>query len=295
MEPNRRDFMKVSAATAVAAVAGSPLKAGYTEGAPSIQWVKSVCRFCGTGCGVQLGIQDKQFVALRGDPEHPTTKGLVCDKALFLPKIVQVADRLKYPMIRKRGKLVRATWDEAMSLVAEKFAEAVKTFGPDSVAYYGSGQALSEESYLANRLFKGGIGTNNVEGNPRLCMASAVGGYVSTYGMDEPMGSYDDIDHAHVFFIIGSNTAECHPVILDRILTARQANEHVRVIVVDPRRNPVCSAADVHLDPIPGYDLALLHGMAHVIVKQRRHDQANRFPGNPNIRLLLRIPTVVQA
>ena len=190
--------------------------------------MKSVCRFCGTGCGVQLGVRDGRLVALRGDPEHPTTKGLVCAKALFLPKIVQSSDRLTHPTIRKDGRQVRASWDEAMELVADKFAAAIRQHGPDSVAYYGSGQAMTEESYLANRLFKGGIGTNNVEGNPRLCMASAVGGYVTTFGKDEPMGSYDDIDHAKVFFLIGSNTAECHPVIFDRILASKQAR-HCRL------------------------------------------------------------------
>ena len=174
MKTTRREFVKTAAAAAVASVVadsavGEVLKEGSTE------WVKSVCRFCGTGCGVLLGVQDGKLVALRGDPEHPTTKGLVCAKALFLPKIVYSEDRLKVPMIRKKGKLEQATWDEAMELVTDKFAGAVKSHGADSVAYYGSGQALSEESYLANRLFKGGIGTNNVEGNPRLCMASAVG------------------------------------------------------------------------------------------------------------------------
>jgi len=221
---------------------------------------------------VLLGVRQGQFVALRGDPDHPTTKGLVCAKALFLPKIVYSPDRLKKPLIRKNGKLVEASWEEAMNLVADKFAEAIKTHGPDSVAYYGSGQALSEESYLANRLFKGGIGTNNVEGNPRLCMASAVGGYVSTYGKDEPMGCYDDIDHARTFFIVGSNTAESHPVIFDRILYRKQTGKNVQIILVDPRKSPVRRVADLHLDPIPGYDLAIFHAMAHVIIKEGLHD-----------------------
>jgi nitrate reductase NapA len=236
-------------------------------------WVKSVCRFCGTGCGVQLNVKDGRVVALRGDPEHPTTRGLVCAKALFLPKILHSKARLTTPQIRRNGTLVDATWDEAMDLVADRFAQAIKDHGPNSVAYYGSGQALSEESYLANRLFKGGIGTNNVEGNPRLCMASAVGGYVTTYGKDEPMGSYDDIDHAGVFFLVGSNTAESHPVIFDRILMAKQKNQGVQVIMLDPRKTPVRPAADLHLAPVPGYDLAVLHGMAHVIIKENLHDK----------------------
>ncbi len=273
MEATRREFIRTSAAAAVVSVAGSPEAMGsFLQPDDETQWVKSVCRFCGTGCGVMLGVRNRKLVALRGDPKHPTTKGLVCAKALFLPKIVQSKDRLKYPMIRKGGDFQRASWDDAMSLIAEKFATAIKQHGPDSVAFYGSGQALSEESYLANRLFKGGIGTNNVEGNPRLCMASAVGGYVSTYGKDEPMGCYDDIEHARVFFLLGSNTAECHPVIFDQILARKQAGRDILVIVLDPRKSPVRTVADIHLDPVPGYDLPVLHAMAHVIIKENRHN-----------------------
>jgi nitrate reductase NapA len=257
----------------VAAVgAGSGVAAAETASDPT-RWVKSVCRFCGTGCGVVLGVRDDRLVAVRGDARHPTTKGLVCAKALFLPKIVYAPDRLKHPMIRRGGELVRASWEDAMGLIAERFAAAIRSHGPDSVAFYGSGQALSEESYLANRLFKGGIGTNNVEGNPRLCMASAVGGYVTTYGKDEPMGCYEDIEHARVFFLVGSNTAECHPVIFDRILARRQSRRDALVIVLDPRRSAACSIADVHLDPVPGYDLAVLHSMARVIIEEGRHDK----------------------
>ena len=274
MNLNRRDFVRISAAAASSAAASPAAAICSTVARSGPQWVKSVCRFCGTGCGVQLAIKDHKLVALRGDPEHPSTRGLVCAKALFLPKIVHSPTRLKYPMIRKNGELQRATWEEAMELVASKFADAIADHGPNSVAYYGSGQALSEESYFANRLFKGGIGTNNVEGNPRLCMASAVGGYVSTFSKDEPMGSYDDIDHAKVFFLIGSNTAECHPVIFDRIMARKQSERGVMVICVDPRKSPVQSIADVYLSPTPGYDLALMHSMAQVIVEEGLHDAA---------------------
>ncbi len=273
LDTTRREFIRTSAMAAVAATAAPSLALPVLQPSDSkTQWVKSVCRFCGTGCGVVLGVRDGKFVSLRGDREHPTTKGLVCAKALFLPKIVNSPDRLKYPMIRKNGKLERASWEEAMALVAEKFAGTIKKNGPNSVAYYGSGQALSEESYLANRLFKGGIGTNNVEGNPRLCMASAVGGYVSTFGKDEPMGSYDDINEAKTFFLVGSNTAECHPVIFDQILKNRAEKRNVNVIVLDPRKSPVGSMADVHLDPVPGYDLAVLHAMAYCIIRDGKVD-----------------------
>jgi len=272
-EQSRREFIKASAVAAVASVAGGPALASAFPQDDSVKWVKSVCRFCGTGCGVMLAMQNGRLVALRGDVEHPTTKGLVCAKALFLPKIVYSQDRLKYPMVRKGDGFERISWEDAMELMASKFATAIKDHGPDSVAYYGSGQALSEESYFANRLFKGGIGTNNVEGNPRLCMASAVGGYVTTFGKDEPMGCYDDIEHANVFFLVGSNTAECHPVIFDQILMRKQAGRNVMVITLDPRRSPISSVADIQLNPTPGFDLAVLHAMAHVIIKENKHDE----------------------
>ncbi len=276
MSSSRRDFMKNSAMVAVASAASCPMAVGQIADpdAKKTEWVKSVCRFCGTGCGVLLGVRDRKLVAVRGDTEHPTTKGLVCAKALFLPKIVHAEDRLKYPMIRKGGKLVRSSWEEAMTVVTEKFASTIKKHGANATAYYGSGQAMSEESYLANRLFKGGIGTNNVEGNPRLCMASAVGGYVSTFGKDEPMGCYDDIWHAKVFFITGSNTAECHPTLFDQILARKQKERDVMVIVLDPRRTPTASIADVYMAPKPGYDLAVFHAMAQVIVSEGLVDKA---------------------
>ncbi|MCP3902214.1 MAG: molybdopterin-dependent oxidoreductase [Planctomycetes bacterium] len=273
MHSTRREFIKASAAAAVTTTVAPSIALAVRQDS-QLRWYKSVCRFCGTGCGVQIGTKADRLVAVRGDPLHPATKGLCCAKALFLPKIVHSDDRLTTPQIRRNGRLVDASWDEAMDLVADRFAEMIQRHGPDSVAYYGSGQALSEESYLANRLFKGGIGTNNVEGNPRLCMASAVGGYVTTFGKDEPMGCYDDIEHARVLFLVGSNTAECHPVIFDRILENRQRRRDVLVIVLDPRRSPTVSVADVHLDPVPGYDLCVMHAMAHCIVRDGKHDQA---------------------
>lgn len=277
MENTRREFIKTSAAATLCAVAGCsrrPEDRDLDMEADGLVWHKSVCRFCGTGCGVKLGVSNDRLVALRGDADHPTTKGLVCAKALFLPEILYSPDRLKTPKVRRDGKMVEVSWDEAMSLVAKRFAEDIGQHGPDSVAYYGSGQCLSEESYLANRLFKGGIGTNNVEGNPRLCMASAVGGYVTTYGKDEPMGCYDDIEHARVFFLVGSNTAEAHPVIFDQILLNRQQGRIAKVILLDPRKTPVRNVTDVHLAPRPGYDLAVFHAMAHVIVREGLHHKA---------------------
>ena len=270
MDGTRREFLKGAAVASVASVAAPTMALPVLQ--DDTTWVKSVCRFCGTGCGVVLGVRDGQLVAVRGDEGHPSTKGFVCAKALFLPKIVHSENRLTTPMIRRNGTLEPASWEEAMQLVTQRFADAVRDHGPDSVAYYGSGQAMSEESYLANRLFKGGIGTNNVDGNPRLCMASAAGGYVTSFGKDEPMGSYDDIDHAEVFFLVGTNTAECHPTIFNRILENRSRRRNIQVIVLDPRKSPLASIADVHLDPVPGYDLWVFNAMAHCIMRDGRYD-----------------------
>jgi nitrate reductase NapA len=193
----------------------------------------------------------------------------------MLIPVIYSKDRITEPMIRRGGKsspLENVSWDEALDFAAARFKGAVQENGPNAVAYYGSGQALTEESYLANKIWKAGFGTNNVDGNPRLCMASAVGGYMTTFGKDEPMGTYNDIDNATCFFIIGSNTSEAHPVLFRRIARRKQNSPDVKVIVVDPRRTNTSRIADIHLTFIPGTDLALLNGMAHVIFKEELED-----------------------
>jgi nitrate reductase NapA len=161
-----------------------------------------------------------------------------------------------------------------MGLVASRFQEAIRRHGPDAVGFYGSGQAYTEETYVANKLFKAGIRTNNVDGNPRLCMAGATAGYVTTYGKDEPMGCYEDIDHADVFLIVGSNTAEAHPVIFRRIVQRKERGRNVKVVVLDPRRTPTSRIADLHVAFTPGTDLAILNAMAHVLVSEGLADEA---------------------
>lgn len=166
-----------------------------------------------------------------------------------------------------------------MELVAQRFKDAIETFGPDSVAFYGSGQLLTEESYTANKLFKAGIGTNNVDGNPRLCMASAVTGYTSTFGKDKPPGYYEDIDSADCFFITGSNTLECHPIIWEQIQDRKRSRPSITIIVVDPRRTFTAQHADLHLQIIPGTDIALYNAMMQVFVERHviDHDMVERY------------------
>ena len=217
MDWTRRDFLKASAAASAVAALG-PGRAAAAGAPPAADaWVKSVCRYCGTGCGLYVGVKGGAVVAVQGDKENHNA-GFLCLKGFLLPEIMRAPDRALHPLVRSGGKLVRASWEDALSLVANRFREAIERHGPDSVAFYGSGQALTEETYVANKLFKAGLRTNNVDGNPRLCMASAVGGYVTTYGKDEPMGCYEDVDAADVFLLVGSNTAEAHPILFRRIV-----------------------------------------------------------------------------
>ncbi len=176
---NRRDFIKASAAASALVAIGSWAEAATPDPA-GLKWTKSVCRYCGTGCGLYVGAKDGKVVAVKGDADNHNA-GLLCIKGFVLPQIMGAADRLKYPLIRRGDAFVQASWEEAMSLIAARFKGAIEQHGPDSVGFYGSGQGLTEETYAANKLFKAGIRTNNVDGNPRLCMASAVAGYVSTY------------------------------------------------------------------------------------------------------------------
>ncbi|MCG8563782.1 MAG: molybdopterin-dependent oxidoreductase, partial [Desulfobacterales bacterium] len=264
MDMNRRDFLKATAAASALTAIGAPLAFALEDNAPD-KWIKGVCRFCGTGCGVMVGVKGEKVVRIKGDPNNHN-KGFLCLKGALLVPVIYAKDRITTPMIRKNGTLTPASWDEALDYTANKFKTALAQDGPDAVAYYGSGQALTEETYLASKIFKAGLKSNNVEGNPRLCMASAVGGYVTTFGKDEPMGSYDDIDATSCFFIIGSTTSEGHPILFRRIARRKQADPNVKIIVVDPRRTSTARIADLHAPLKPGTDLAILNAMAHHIV-----------------------------
>lgn len=239
-------------------------------------WTKAVCRFCGTGCGIQVGMRDGRVTDVRGD-ELAHNAGVICVKGSMLRALPYVEGRLTTPMIRRGGKgsaLVKASWDDAMSLVASKFQEAIAAAGPDSVAFYGSGQLFTEESYTANKLFKAGIRTNNVDGNPRLCMASAATGYTQTFGKDEPPGSYADIDHADCLFVIGANPFHCHPPLHERMMRRKRLQPDTTIICVDPRRTDTADHADIHLAPVPGTDLLLLNSMAQVMCADGLVDSA---------------------
>ncbi len=272
---SRRDFLKATAAAAAFAAAGAAvLKPKVSEAADGeIKWDKAPCRFCGTGCGVLVGVKDGKIVATKGDPEAPVNKGLNCIKGYFLSKILYGKDRLTKPLIRKGGKMVESSWEEAMTLIASKFKESIEKHGPDSVAIYGSGQWTVFEGYAASKLFKGGIGTNNVEPNARLCMASAVTGFMTTFASDEPMGCYDDLDLGDTYFLWGANMAECHPVLFSRLIDNRLKNPNVKIIDFGTRRTRTSQMADKYIRFNPQTDLALLNAIAHVIVKEKLYDE----------------------
>lgn len=272
----RRDFIRLTSLTGVGIVSGSLAGCGELwERQPVIEvdtWHQGVCRFCGTGCGMQIGVTDGKVVDVKGD-KAAHNKGRLCIKGIMNRDILYAEDRLLYPKIKRNGEFVEASWDEAMELIADRFGTAIDEKGPDSVAYYGSGQLFTEESYSANKLFKAGIGTNNVDGNPRLCMASAAVGYTSVFGKDEPMGCYEDIDHAECFFITGSNMADCHPIVWERILDRKHLRPDVPIIVVDPRKTNTAEKADMHLPIKPGTDVSLYNAMLYEFFRRDMIDE----------------------
>ncbi|HBA09279.1 nitrate reductase [Methylotenera mobilis] len=241
-----------------------------------IKQTKSTCCYCGVGCGVIIHSENDKIIDVKGDPQHPANFGRLCTKGSTLHLSAKLDNRLLYPEIRTNRDLPRkrATWDESLNLVVEKFATLIETHGPDSVAFYISGQLLTEDYYVFNKLAKGLIGTNNIDTNSRLCMSSAVAGYKLTLGADAPPACYEDIDHTDCLFIAGSNTAFAHPIIYRRIEDAKEKNPNLKIVVVDPRQTDTAKAADLHLAILPGTDVALFNGMLHVMLWEGMLDNA---------------------
>ncbi len=238
--------------------------------------VRSTCCYCGVGCGVVIEADGDRIVGVRGDPEHPANRGRLCSKGHTLHLTVGGVGRLRYPELRaaRNEPRRRVTWDAALDHLADRFAETIRAHGPDSVAFYISGQLLTEDYYAFNKLARALVGTNNIDSNSRLCMSSAVAGYKATLGADGPPGCYEDIEHADCILIAGSNAAWAHPVLFRRIEDARRAHPDMKVIVVDPRRTATAEIADQHLAILPGTDVALFNGMLHVLLWEELTDAA---------------------
>jgi len=226
---------------------------------------RTQCPYCGVGCGLLADVQDGRLAAVRGDPLHPANRGRTCRKPLELPFAVHAPDRATVPLWRedRDARLQPTTWDGALATLATRLQAIIAADGPDAVAFYISGQLLTEDYYAVNKLAKGFLGTNNVDSNSRLCMSSAVAGYAGAFGFDGPPPAYADLALADCFLLLGTNTAACHPIVWSRIRD-RQA-EGAFVICVDPRATPTARASDLHLPVRPGTDLALLSAMLHVI------------------------------
>ena len=278
MTINRRDFIKTQAIAAAAASAGISVPAlaapAKDSGSTAVRWDKGVCRFCGTGCSVLVGVQNGRVVATQGDPDSEVNRGLNCIKGYFLSKIMYGEDRLTKPMLRmkdgkfdKNGEFTPITWDQAFDIMAEKWKTAMKANGPDSVGIFGSGQWTIWEGYAAVKLFKAGFRTNNVDPNARHCMASAVAGFMRTFGMDEPMGCYDDIEQADAFVLWGPNMAEMHPILWTRITDRRLTKTDVQVHVLSTFEHRSFELADNGMIFVPQTDLAILNYICNYIIQ----------------------------
>ncbi|WP_265947580.1 nitrate reductase catalytic subunit NapA [Dechloromonas sp. A34] len=282
MKLNRRDFIKANAAAAAISAAGLP--AASAVAAPQkdeIRWDKAPCRFCGTGCSVLVGTQDGRVVATQGDPDAPVNRGLNCIKGYFLSKIMYGSDRLKTPLLRmkdgkydKNGDFSPISWKQAFDIMEEKAKATLKAKGPNGLAMFGSGQWTVWEGYAAAKLMKAGFRTNNLDPNARHCMASAVAGFMRTFGIDEPMGCYDDIEHGDAFVLWGSNMAEMHPILWTRITDRKLSSKNVKVAVLSTFEHRSYELADIPMIFTPQTDLAILNYIANYIIQNGKVNQA---------------------
>ena len=284
MSLTRRNFIKQTAIAVAANAAGIPLaqaaNVATEASATGLKWDKAPCRFCGTGCGVNVAVKAGRVVATHGDPQAEVNRGLNCIKGYFLSKIMYGEDRLMRPLLRmkngkydKNGTFTPVSWDKAFDVMEEKYKQALRTKGPESIGMFGSGQWTVWEGYAANKLMKAGFRSNNIEPNARHCMASAVAGFIRTFGIDEPMGCYDDMEAADAFVLWGSNMAEMHPVLWSRVTDRRLSHPHVRVAVLSVFEHRSFDLADLPIIFKPQTDLAILNFIANYIIANNRVNQ----------------------
>ena len=282
MNDTRRDFIKQTAAATAAAAAGITLPAQAQNlitdrAATELTWSKAPCRFCGTGCGVNVGVKAGRVVATHGDVHAPVNRGLNCVKGYFLSKVMYGADRLTTPLLRKtngrydkEGEFQPVSWDEAFDVMAAQWKAVLKNKGPTAVGMFGSGQWTIWEGYAANKLMKAGFRSNNIDPNARHCMASAAYGFMRSFGMDEPMGCYDDIEAADAFVLWGSNMAEMHPILWTRVTDRRLSAPKTRVAVLSTFEHRSFDLADIPIIFKPQTDLIILNYIANHIITTGR-------------------------
>ncbi|MBA4097613.1 MAG: periplasmic nitrate reductase subunit alpha [Rhodospirillum sp.] len=285
MDLTRRNYLKAKAAAVAAAAAGAPLSADAANvvlpgDEARLTWSKAPCRFCGTGCGVMVAVRDNKVVATHGDIHAEVNRGLNCVKGYFLSKIMYGSDRLTQPLLRmkdgqydKSGEFEPVSWERAFDEMAAQWKRILKEKGPTAVGMFGSGQWTVWEGYAALKLMKGGFRSNNLDPNARHCMASAAYGFMRSFGMDEPMGCYDDIEAADAFVLWGSNMAEMHPILWTRIADRRLSNPHVKVAVLSTFEHRSFDLADIPIVFTPQTDLAMLNFIANHIITTGRVNQ----------------------
>ena len=261
----RRQFLKASAMAAAAAVAGGtafslPILA--EDPAAGVNWEKAPCRFCGTGCHVQVGVQAGKVVAVAGDRNAEVNKGLLCVKGYHVGSALYGKDRLTKPLLRDGDHYREISWEDAIKTIADRIDAA-----PERFAFYGSGQWTIPEGYAAQKFMKGGLSNNHIDPNARLCMASAVTGFLATYGVDEPAGCYDDLDACDVLIMWGNNPAEMHPVLFSRVIDRRSRGEKITLIDIGTRRTRTTEACQHYLEMKGHGDLAIANGIAHLLIK----------------------------
>ncbi|HHJ16177.1 MAG TPA: nitrate reductase catalytic subunit NapA [Gammaproteobacteria bacterium] len=294
MKLTRREFIKTNAVAATAAAAGVTIPGvseALSKSKDTIRWDKAPCRFCGTGCSVLVGTKDGRVVATQGDPDAPVNRGLNCIKGYFLSKIMYGKDRLTQPLLRmhngkydKEGEFTPVSWDTAFDVMEEKFKAALKHDKErnkgkppeeivSTVGMFGSGQWTVWEGYAASKLYKAGFRSNNIDPNARHCMASAVGAFIRAFGADEPMGCYDDLEHADAFVLWGSNMAEMHPILWSRLTDTRLTREGCEVHVLSTFEHRCFDLGDNNMVFVPQTDLAILNYIANYIIEHKAYNQ----------------------
>ncbi|NJO68552.1 MAG: molybdopterin-dependent oxidoreductase [Bacteroidetes bacterium] len=279
MKLDRRDFIKTTAIAAAATAAGvtlpQKLKAEANDVKSEWKWDKAVCRFCGTGCGIMVATKDDRIVAVKGDPLAPVNRGLNCIKGYFNAKIMYGADRLKKPLLRvdengnfsKTGKFKPVSWKRAFDEMEVHIKKAMEELGPTGIAIFSSGQYTIMEGYAASKLMKAGFRSHNIDPNARHCMASAVVGFIQTFGIDEPAGNYDDIEITDTIVTWGANMAEMHPILWSRATDRKLSNpDKVKVVNLSTYTNRTSDLADIEIIFKPGTDLAIQNFIAREIV-----------------------------